>query len=290
MTRKTLGALLILLFVVSLGAPTGAAQDTYHFVMVNPGNEAATGERARDFLDRMGRYLHETVAPLQDRPVRGWVTNERDSVPRYLDRDPDLAFVPPSVYLEHLHGQEHATPVAEIPRFDAPAQRYHLVVPTNGPSSIEDLRGGVIRGQGFSKEYLARVVFPSSFQPGRDVTVEPAENMNDEVFLMTEGPMGEETPADALLLDADLKHFFETDDLVWSQLKVIWTSRPLPRDLVVALGASWDADARQSLQSALFGMGEHELGADLLDLMNSAGLIPVKKTRLSEVTRQYTAQ
>lgn len=285
-------ALLALLGAV-LWAPSSAAQEAHHFLMVNPGNEAATPDRAGTFLKRMGRYLHDTVPALQDRPVRGWITNRRDSARAYLDRTPVLAFVPPSLYLEHLRDSNRAaTPVAEIPRFGATAQRYHLVVPKKtGPSGLEGLRGGLVRvPNGIDRTYLSRVVFPASFQPESDVRLETAANMNDEVFLMTEGPMGDEQPADALLLDADLKHFFETDDLVWPQLTVLWSSKPLPRDLVVALGASWDEAARQGLKEALFQMPQHDLGSTLLDLMNSSGFVPVKEKRLSEVARQYSAQ
>jgi hypothetical protein len=291
-SRLIFRAVLAVLLGTLLWAPSSAAQEAQHFLMVNPGNEAATPDRAEDFLSRMGRYLHDTVPALQDRPVRGWITNRRDSAQTYLARDPVLAFVPPSVYLEVLHGPERAaTPVAEIPRFDAAAQRYHLVAPNDGPSSLDDLRGGLVRASaGTDRTYLSRVVFPSSFQPGPDVNLETTENMNDEVFLMTEGPMGDEQPADALLLDADLKHFFKTDDLVWPQLTVIWSSEPLPRDLVVALGPSWTDSDRTALQEALFQMPDHELGSELLDLMNSSGFVPVTDERLSEVARQYSSQ
>lgn len=291
-TRFSLRFGLLALVGVLLWAPASPAQTPHHFLVVNPGNEAATAEQADVFLDRMATYLHDSVPALQDQPVRGWITNRRDSARAYLDRDPILAFVPPSVYLEHLRGGNWAaTPVAEIPRFDAAAQRYHLVAPKQGPSTLEALRGGLVRtGDGVDRTYLSRVILPTSFQPGRDVQLEKAENMNDEVFLMTEGPMGDETPADALLLDADLKHFFETDDLVWPQVSVIWSSPPLPRDLVVALGPSWDEDARTALRDALLEMPDHKVGRELLDLMNSSGFRPVQGERLAETARQYDAQ
>ena len=292
MISRLLRVALLLLLGTVLWVPGSTAQEAHHFLMVNPGNEAATPDRAEDFLDRMGRYLHDTVPALQNRPVRGWITNRRDSAQARLSRDPVLAFVPPSVYLEVLHDSERAaTPVAEIPRFGAAAQRYHLVTPNDGPTSLDDLRGGLVRAaEGADPTYLSRVAFPSSFQPGPDVTLETAENMNDEVFLLTEGPMGDEQPADALLLDADLKHFFETDDLVWPQLTVIWSSDPLPRDLVVALGPSWTDSDREALKEALFQMPDHEIGVELLDLMNSSGFVPVDEDRLSDVARQYSSQ
>jgi hypothetical protein len=291
MTPRLLAVLVALLGTL-LWVPGSAAQDARHFLMVNPGNEAATPDRAEDFLARMGRYLHDAVPALQDRPVRGWITNRRDSAQTYLSRNPVLAFVPPSVYLEHLRGPERAaTPVVEIPRFDATAQRYHLVVPKNGPSGLDALRGGLVRvPEGADPTYLSRIVLPPSFQPGPDVQLETAENMNDEVFLMTEGPLGDEQPADALLLDSDLKHFFETDDLVWPKLKIIWTSEPLPRDLVVTLGPSWDAASRQALTDTLLQMSQNDTGAKLLELMNSSGFRPVQEERLSEVVRQYSTQ
>lgn len=182
MTPRLLVILAALLGTL-LWVPGSAAQEAQHFLMVTPGNEAATPDRAETFLNRMGRYLHDAVPALQDQPVRGWITNRRDSTQTYLSRDPVLAFVPPSVYLEFLHGLDRAaTPVAEIPRFDATAQRYHLVAPNDGPSSLEALR------------------------------------------------------------------------------------------------------------EALFQMPDHELGAELLNLMNSSGFAPVKNERLSEVARQYLSQ
>jgi len=289
--RALAHCLALLLVGALLWAPSGFAQEADHFLMVNPGEEAATPERAGDFLDRMGRYLHKTVPALQDRPVRGWITNERDSVRAYLERDPVLAFVPPGVYLEHLRGDEHATPVAELPRFGASAQRYHLVVPADGPDTLDALRGGVVRlPEGTDRRYLSRVAAPPSLDLTADVQLEESANMDDEVFLLTEGPMGDDRPADALLFDEDLKRFYEDDDFVWPELKVIWSSAPLPRDLVVALGPSWDADARQALQEALLTMSEHEEGEELLELMNSSGFASVNEERLSDIARQYDAQ
>jgi len=278
-------------FAALLWIPTSWAQEANYFLMVNPGEEAATSERAGDFLDRLGRYLHDTVPPLQERPIRGWVTNRRDSVQAYLRRDPVLAFVPPSVYLRHLQNAEHATPIAEIPRFGASSQRYHLVVPADGPRNVQGLRDGVIRvPDGTDRGYLWRVAFPSGLDPESDVRLEETSNMDDEVFLMTEGPMGDDTPADALLFDEDLKRFYEDDDLVWPRLTVIWSSSPLPRDLVVTLGPSWDESSRKGLRKALFEMPNRDDGAALLKLMNSSGFAPLNEERLSDVAREYDAK
>nr|NIP60116.1 phosphate/phosphite/phosphonate ABC transporter substrate-binding protein [Gemmatimonadota bacterium]NIR80556.1 phosphate/phosphite/phosphonate ABC transporter substrate-binding protein [Gemmatimonadota bacterium]NIT89321.1 phosphate/phosphite/phosphonate ABC transporter substrate-binding protein [Gemmatimonadota bacterium]NIU33127.1 phosphate/phosphite/phosphonate ABC transporter substrate-binding protein [Gemmatimonadota bacterium]NIU37492.1 PhnD/SsuA/transferrin family substrate-binding p len=272
---------------VRAAPPPGPGQGP-GFLMVKLGDEAATPEMAADFLSRLGSWLGAHVSRFRGGDVEGWIANREPEARRILEeRKPALAMVPAGVYLGHLReGERAARPVAQIPRFGARAERYYVVGPRNGPASLEDLGGRALRTVfSYPEPYLRRVVFPPGFRPGEAFRLEPAENLADEIFLLMEG--GGDAPA-AVLLDEELKRFFEEDDLVWPELRVIWTSDPLPRDLVVTLG-EWSDDERARLREDLFSMGETAGGREILDLMDSSGFEPVNEELLGEAVKRYAA-
>lgn len=288
------GALIAPLVAVALAVPAsvgraapppGPGQDQ-GFLMVKLGDEAATPEMAADFLARLGSWLGAHVSRFGSGDVEGWITNRLPEARTILEeRKPALAMVPAGVYLGDLRkGRRAARPVAQIPRFGARVERYYLVGPRNGPASLEDLRGRTVRTVfSYPEAYLRLVVFPAGFRPGEAFRLEPAENLADEIFLLMEG--GGDAPA-AVLLDEELKRFFEEDDLVWPELRVIWASDPLPRDLVVTLGEWGDAE-RAELRDALFSMGETEEGREILSLMDSSGFGPVNEELLGKALKRY---
>lgn len=256
------------------------------FLMVKLGDEAATPEMAGDFLSRMEGWLESRVPRFRGRAVEGRIANREEEVRSILRQDPpDLAMVPPGIWMGYLRdGKPSGEPVAQIPRFGAEAERYYLVASRDGPGTLDALRGRTVRTVfSYHGPYLRRVVFPDGFRPGEAFALEPADNLADEIFLLLEGDP--EAPA-ALLLDEELKRFFEDDDLVWPELRVIWTSDPLPRDLVVPLGG-WSAEEREALRRALFSMGETAEGREILDLMDSSGFEPVDGTLLQRAVGRY---
>lgn len=271
----------------STAAPLHAqGPDEPTFLVVKLGDEAATPEMAGDFLSRLEGWLASRVPRFRGARVEGRIANREEEARRiFREATPSLALVPTGIYLGHLReGEPSGRPVAQIPRFGAETERYYLVAAKDGPASLEGLRGRTVRTVfSYHEPYLRRVVFPDRFRPGDAFTLEPAGNLADQVFLLLEGEP--EAPA-AVLLDEELKRFFEEDDLVWPELRVIWTSDPLPRDLVVTVGA-WSDEERSALRDALFSMGKTAEGRQILDLMDSSGFEPVDEELLRRAVRRY---
>lgn len=284
---RTIRAGAFVCVAILLAAPSRSpAQGSADYLMVKLGDEAATPELAGGFLTRMSAWLESHVRRFEGRDVRGWIANREGPALELLrEREPALAFVPAGFYLGHLApGPRTARPLAQIPRFGASVDRYYLVAPAGGVSSPEELRGRTVRTRfAYDEEYLRRVVFPGALRPGRDFRLEPADNLADEMFLLLEG--GDGAPA-ALLLDEELKRFFEEDDLVWPELEVVWSSDPLPRDLVVVLGR-WSAAERAGLREALLSMSGSAAGREVLELMDSSGFEPIRDDLLDSARRAY---
>lgn len=287
--RARLGAVLALLGALAGSASAAAAQEPADFLMVKLGDEAATPEMAGAFLASLGRWLEGHVPRFEGRGARGSIANTLEDAKALLaEREPVLAFVPAEFYLGLLRdGPRAARPVAQIPRFGTDTERYYLVAPrSGGPSSLEALRGATVRTKfAYDEAYLRRVVFPPEFRPGEAFRLEPAENLADEIFFLLEGDGG---GAEALLLDEELKRFFEEDDFVWPDLRIVWHSAPLPRELVVTLG-EWSDAERERLLEALETMGESPEGREILELMDSSGFEAVDADLLEEAARRYDA-
>jgi len=272
---------------------TGDEATTY--LMVKLGDEAASAELASDFLSEFAAWLGKHVPSLPEGNVRGRIANRGEDARRILEEDrPVLAFVPAGFYLGRLRDRAAGPPVAQVPRFGTSVERYYLLAHRDGPSSIDELAGKRVHGVGeLDRAWLERVVFPKTHVPGEDFRLEQSKNLADDVFLMVEAAgedLGEEEVVpDAILADEELRRFFEKDDLVWPELRVIWKSGPLPRDLVVPLGDTWDDAKREALANALFAMKDDPSGRELLELMGSEGITPVDTDVLREAAAKYDA-
>lgn len=295
----------LILLLVSLAAAgravTGSEtsktkpENIYNFLLVKYGDEFATAERAAEFLSKLEHYLANRVSFFAHGNVRGWIANRPAQAVRLLEEHPPvLAFVPPGFWLQHLlSAQKASAPVARIPRFGSDSQKYYLVAKQGGISSLKELQGGKVATTfGVDWEYLKKVVFPPHFQPQREFQLEPVENLADEMFLILEesgeADMEPEKPlADALLLDEDLKLFFQEDEWVWPKLQILWTSETLIRDLVVTVGEEWNSSRTEELRKALFGMGADDVGRELLHLMQSSGFSEVDWELMEIAMKKY---
>lgn len=278
----TVACAFILLFVLGGCCPAAS-----FFVIVKTGDEAATQEKAAQFLSDFSTYLNGKAPFLKQKPLQGLIANRTDEALALLQKQqPLFALVSPAFFLEHL--EKTAAPINQIPRFGLNVEHYYLVAAKSGPASLSALKGKTVRTLVLEEaNYLKKVVFPPSFQPGGDFALRQASNMADEVFLMTEKEKG---AADALLMDEELLHFFQSDPLVWPALKVLWTSEDLPRDLVVNLDNRLSASEIQQLQKAFAEMPKDPLGSKLIQLMQTSGFVPVNQGLLDRArTRFQTA-
>lgn len=276
---------LVLALGFYLTAPGQSAPVESGFLVVKYGDESASPELAAEFLEKLATFLGASI----DRgPLKGWIANTPAEAARILrDAHPILLLGPPGLYLElELQQQLPMEVLVQVPRMGATSERYVLVAPKKSELSVENLRGELVRTVfAFDRTYLERVVFPASFQPGVDFQLEPSTNMADEIFLLLEVP--EESAASALLLDTELALFFQQDDMVWPELKVVWQSEELPRDLVVAVGSEWTSTEIQRLKRHLLGMKDDPGGAEILELMSSDGLVPCNFELLERARAKY---
>lgn len=292
MQSTRVATLLVLSILLSPGGVIRAQQDSASFLMVKLGDPAATADLAAPFLDLLTTCLASHVEKFVGTTLIAHISNrEVDAVRLLAEQQPILTFVSPGFYLQHLRAPElKAEVVAQMPRFGSSVERYHLVVRKDSPAqSLTDLQGKTVHtSRAIDWPYLKRVVFTGELLPGEDFVLEPSKNLSDDLFAMTEVDDDESAP-DALLFDSELLQFFASDDLIWPQLTVIWTSVELPRDLVVTLGADWNVALREQLFSALQGMPEHDDGRKVLDLMQSRGFARPGLEQLASTAKSYDA-
>lgn len=258
-----------------------------NFLVVKYGDEAATQSMAEEFLEEVAQYLSSSLG---GQPYKGWIANTPELAAQLLrEKKPVVAFIPPGFYLEHLLNPSGTVDVlVQVPRFGATSEHYYIVASRAGKGGPGSLKGKTVYTTfSFDKAYLERVVFPLDLVPGRDFRLEPAENLSDAMFLLLEGAPGFEPSTTAILLDEELKAFFQQDDLVWPSLHVIWQSKDLPRDIVVALGPSWKPGEKESLKRALLNMKASPQGSKLLDLMSSNGMQDLDKRRFEDAMKAY---
>jgi hypothetical protein len=264
---------------------TGTVQAGENILFVKPGDESATQKLAGGFLRDMSAYLEKNVPFLKERSLKGWIANrEKQGISLLKSKKPVVAFVSPGFYLQHLRNKSE--PVAQMPRYGSSTDRYYLVTAKNGPDSIQALKSKTVHTTfAIDWKYLKSAVFPTTIKPGSYFKLKPANNMADEVFLLTESS-ADQRRFDALLLDQDMLNFFKQDSLVWPKLKVIWKSGKLPPGLAVLIGPH-SPEHREQLRSTLLNMKRDSKGKQLLRLMNSRGFTPVDRNLLNRTAARY---
>ncbi len=286
----------VCLAALLLAITNSQAQEIASYLMVKYGDESADPEMAMDFLADLSRYLEQAPC-FRGKLVRGWIANTPELAKALMEKhQPVLAFAPPGFHLMFLDGdKDSSTPILQLPRFGAEIERYYLVASKSGPENLRQLQGHTVRSTfSVDSKYLRAVVFPREFAPGDFFKLQPSGNLADEVFLMVENESGgfgtgETGAASALLFDEETKRFFEEDEMVWPKLKTIWSSDPLPRDLVICIGDSWTNERKEQLRDALLTMPDGPQGEALLELMQSSGFGAIDAGMLTQVVRKYRA-
>ena len=282
--------LLVLSLLLSTHGSLRAQGDSSSLLMVKLGDPGATQERAAAFLALLTNYLKGQVERFKGLNLDGYIANREADAIRLLDeKSPSIALVSPGFYLKYLRAPRlDAQVLAMVPRLGTSVDRYYLVMRQDARAdSLMGLRGKTVRtSAAIDWPYLQRVVFPKDMLPGEHFVLEASTNLADDLYAMTESDDQEDAP-DALLFDQELLQFFASDDLLWPQLKVIWTSAELSRDLVIALGPGWDDSLRNQCLAALLEIGDQQDGRKVLDLMQSEGFARPNRELLSRAMEAY---
>jgi hypothetical protein len=263
-------------------------------LIVKPGDESATQEMAADFIDQLnGIFSPDVPAKCGGPEISGLITNKLSEAEQLFQKhDPVIVFAPVGFYFERMHKTGIPVfPLASVPRFGSRYERYYLVSLKSEQPSLSSLRNQrILTVFDFDLEYLQRVVFPADFQPGRDFVLEGSANLSDDLFILLEGDTSEKTGKNdigGLLLDEELKVFFQSDDLIWPEMEVVWISNELPRELIYAVGDCWQDQDYRRLQEHLIHLNDSIKGKELLDLMSSAGFIEPDTEFLNRIREQY---
>ena len=261
--------------------------------LVKPGDpNAADAERAAPFLRRLEAALAEHVPAFAGATVSARLCDDAAEAAELLaERPTRLAIVPPGFYLAHAEDADlRLRVVASVPRLGAVTERYRLVTRrgANAPADLQALHDETVAIQGWpDPRYLRRVVFATDAEE-LPFELVPTRNLADTVFDLVEPEPDADGPAAILVDDAQFR-FLERDELVWPELKVVWSSAELPRDLVVACGRDWDDSAVAKLRTALLAFDDHDQGREVLKLMGSPGFAQPDTDRLVAATRHAPA-
>lgn len=289
---------LLLLLLLPCSSLFGQQNQTINFLIVKYGDESANQKLASEFLESFADYFKQHFNYFNNKSVHGWIANNRDSAKFVLNKhNPDFVFAPPGFYLEFLYETpEKATPILQIPRFGKSEERFYLVTSKNGVSTLQGLKNQIVATVfSIDREYLKRVVFPLQFQPESYFLVKTSENLADELFFLIEEASGgiatgEMLAVSALLLDNELKKFFQDDEFVWPELKIIWTSEALPRDLVITMGSKWTDKLKSQFREVLVNMKNNQPGLDILSIMQSSGFTKINSDLLTKTIEKYFSE
>ena len=94
----------------------------------------------------------------------------------------------------------------------------------------------------------------------------------------------------ALFLDNELKKFFQDDEFIWPELKIIWTSDPFPRDLVITMGPKWTDKLKSQFRQVLLTMKNNQPGLDILSIMQSSGFTKINSDLLMKTIEKYFSE
>ncbi len=248
------------------------------FLFLKTGEKFATqdvaGPTVAELTSALGKQLSEPVEPR--------VLNDPGKAVELCAKDkPAVGIVTPGFFLTYQKalGME---PLLEVHRAGIVAERFLLVAKKDASEKLADWTGKTIATTLAAEErYVKGVVLADKL--GNELRVVPTGSVEDAVFDLVEGA---KTAADGVLVEEAAWKVFAEDPELGPQLKVIYKSDELPRDLVVKFH-TLDAE---KVKAALLALSGDEAGQKILGSIRVEKFEPVNAPRLEQATKLFHGQ
>jgi hypothetical protein len=191
---------------------------------------------------------------------------------------PPVGIVTPGFFLTYQKALA-MEPVLEVRRENVAAERFVLVARKDASADPADWTGKTIATTLAAEErYVKGVILRDRF--GSEIRLAAVGSAEDGVFDLVEGA---KNAADGVLVEEAAWAMFAADPELGGQLKVVFQSEELPRDLVVKFG---DFDAAR-VQAALVAMSEEEAGRKILSSIRVEKFEPINTLRLEQAQKLF---
>ncbi len=248
------------------------------FLFLKTGEKFATQEMAGPTVSELTNYLGEKTAIKFEARV---LNQPAAAVELCGKQKTPVGIVTPGFYLTYQKALA-MEPVLEVRREKIASEKFVLVTRKDASDDLASWAGKTIATTLAAEErYVKGVILGGKL--GNEVRVVPTTSVEDAIFDLVEGA---KTAADGVLVEEAVWPVFAEDPELGAQLKVVYTSDELPRDLVVRFG---EFDATQ-VRAALVAMSEDEPGRKILSSIRVEKFEPVNTNRLEQAQKLFHGQ
>jgi ABC-type phosphate/phosphonate transport system substrate-binding protein len=238
----------------------------------------ANAQNAQPYIEQFLRITEAATGWPANSAKGEWVDDLKAAEQAIAERKPGFAILDPEVFFE-LRKKDALEPIGEVKGKTFNKGHYSLVVKNPALKTVADLKGKKVSSNHFSStKYVSKVAFDGKLDITKEFVivkaVAPSKPLKDV----------EAGRADAALIDDEqLAQMKE----IAPDLKVIWTSSPLPPTPVVAFTKNATPADRAAFQKALPKLCASGKGKDVCESMFIDSFAPVDKTSYTAAEKRY---
>ncbi len=233
--------------------------------------------QAQPFVDKMLRHLESKLAWSPNSLHGIYLPDGEKAVSSLVETKPDVAVVGPSVYA----GQQKALGMKVIAKVEVNGrgkETYAVVTGKGGPAKLAELAGKKVEGAVVHDEkYVLNVLFAGKIKPG-ELTFKSQKRPLKALRNVARGT------ADAAIVDGSVQaHMSELPFA--ADLKVIFTSKPVPAPAVVVMGDGLKKAG--DLKKVLIGMCGQPDGRELCQTLTISSIKAASDADFKDLVKRY---
>lgn len=240
----------------------------------------ANAQNAQPYIDQFLRLVESMVGWPANSAQGFWVDDEKAAEQAIAEHKPGFGMLDPEVYFA-LRSKYPMQPIAEVRGKTFNKGHYSLVVKNPAYKSLVDLEG---KGKKLISNHLSSVIYVNKIAFGGKVdlaqafTLEKTAQPSKPIKAVARGQ------ADVALIDDE--QLAQMKELA-PELKVIWTSPPLPPTPVVAFTKLSKPADRAAFAKVLPKLCASAKGKAICESMFIDTFVPVDKAIYTAATKRY---
>jgi hypothetical protein len=246
------------------------------FLFLKTGEKFANQTTAGPTVSMLTTYLGEKAGVTFEPEV---MNNPVQAAEFVAAKKPVVGIVTPGFYLAYgkALGME---PLLETKRVKVPEERYVLVARKDAGDDVREKT--IATTLAAEERYVTGVIFQNKF--GDDVRLRSVTEIENPLFDIMEGRQN--APA-GVLMEATQWDVFKDDPDFAGKLRVVLTTDPLPRSLVVLFRANAGTLDVDKLKSTLKAMNDTPAGQTILRNIRVESFVDLDSDRLSKAEAKF---
>ena len=264
-------ATIFALIIVSM--PVLAAKTD--LLMLLPGFPGTTAQ-AQPYVDKMLRYLEKDLK-LKSGTMKGLFISDASKAQKKLEAvKPGIALMGASVYAQNSK-TSNITVIAKLYANGQKEQKYYIVTGKKGAGNLADLKGKAISGQlANDGRFIQNVIFDK--KGPANLTFKFQKRALKSLRDVAKGKV------DAAIIDDVTKEHMKTLDFA-KELKIIFTSKPVPVPVVVVLNSAKKDAAK--IKKSLTTICNTKEGKALCKSLTISSIIPAANSDYKALLKKY---